>query len=108
MRYTSEISRDGPYIRVLLPDVLPPDWEAIRRELKQELDEGASRVLFVLGECPDFTPQDTALVQLVSWLVGEGVDAVAIPYGNEPGPSTPAPADLGPGGRGVAENRGVA
>ena len=26
MRFVSEMWSDGPYVRVLLPDVLPPDW----------------------------------------------------------------------------------
>ena len=50
MRYTSEISRDGPYLRVLLPDVSPPDWEALRRELGPEVDEGATHVMLIVGE----------------------------------------------------------
>jgi hypothetical protein len=44
MRSTTEITCDGPYLRVFLPDVLPPDWEALRRELEPELEEGASGV----------------------------------------------------------------
>ena len=49
MRSTHEISCDGPYVHVFLPDVLPPDWEALRRELEPELEEGASRVTLIVG-----------------------------------------------------------
>lgn len=87
MRYSWEISRDGPYIRVLLPDVLPPDWEALRRALESELEEGANRVQLVLGECPGFSPEDPAFVRLEWWLRRAGVDVVTIPDEGDARPS---------------------
>ena len=51
MRETTEITAIGPYVRVTLPDVLPPNWEELTRDLEPELDEGASLVTFVLGPC---------------------------------------------------------
>lgn len=79
MRYTSEISHDGPYVRVLLPDVLPPDWDALRRQLDPELDEGASRVMLIIGECAGFAPDDPALLQLIRGLQEEGIETMAFP-----------------------------
>ena len=84
MRYTNEISNDGPYLRVLLPDVLPPDWEALRRELQPEVDEGATRVMLVIGECAGFTPEDPGLTRLVDSLRSQGLDTVVLlPDGSE-------------------------
>ena len=77
MRYTSEISCDGPYLRVFLPDVLP-DWEALRLELEPELDEGASRVTFIVGRCAGITCDDPSLLDLVGSLQASGVDAVVV------------------------------
>ena len=78
MRSTSEISCDGPYLRVFLPDVLPPDWEALRCELEPELDEGASRVTLVVGRCAGITCDDPSLLDLVGSLQSSGVDAVVV------------------------------
>ena len=78
MRSTSEISLDGPYLRVLLPDVLPPDWEEHRRDLEPELDEGASRVTFVVGRCAGIRCNDPSLLDLVGSLQSSGVDAVVV------------------------------
>jgi hypothetical protein len=40
MLETHELLRNGPYLRVILPDVLPPDWDALESDLDLELDEG--------------------------------------------------------------------
>ena len=40
-----ELRRNGPYLRVILPDVLPPDWTALARDL--ELDEGVKSATLV-------------------------------------------------------------
>ena len=40
MDVSHELRRNGPYLRVILPDVLPPDWAALTRDLELELDEG--------------------------------------------------------------------
>jgi hypothetical protein len=81
VRYTTEISRDGPYIRVLLRDVLPPDWQALRRALEAELEEGANRVHLVLGECAACAPEDPEFVRLGQWLRQAGVDVVTVQGG---------------------------
>ncbi|MGH2630404.1 MAG: hypothetical protein ACRDHI_07585 [Actinomycetota bacterium] len=74
----SEITRDGPYLRVLLPDVLPPDWDALRHELGWELDEGVTRVTFVAGDgrpdddgCPGFA-------SVLASLADEGVETFVV------------------------------
>jgi hypothetical protein len=76
MRYSHEISCDGPYVHVFLPDVVPPNWEALRRELEPELDEGASRVTLVIGRCSGIGCDDPSLLDLVGSLQSSGVDAV--------------------------------
>jgi hypothetical protein len=40
MHPISGITSDGPYLHVLLRDVLPPDWEALRHDLEPEIEEG--------------------------------------------------------------------
>jgi hypothetical protein len=40
MLETHELLRNGPYLRVTLPEVLPPDWNALERDLDLELGEG--------------------------------------------------------------------
>jgi hypothetical protein len=76
MRSTHEISTDGPYLHVFLPDVIPPDWEALRRELEPELEEGGSRVTFVVGRCAGIGVDDPSLLDLVGSLRSSGVQAV--------------------------------
>ena len=76
MRFTHEISTDGPYLHVYLPDVIPPDWEALRRALEPELEEGASRVTLVVGRCAGIDLDDPSLLDLVGSLRSSGVQAV--------------------------------
>jgi hypothetical protein len=78
MRYLSEMTCDGPYLRVLLPDVLPPDWGTLRRDLELELDEGGMRVTLVVGECSPVAEDDPSLAALVGSLRNEDVDAFVV------------------------------
>ena len=80
MRFVSEMWSDGPYVRVLLPDVLPPDWEALRRDLEPEIAEGATRVLLIAGECAGFSPADPGLAALVGSLRDQGIEAIVVEY----------------------------
>jgi hypothetical protein len=45
MRDRYELTCDGPYVRVVLPDVLPPDWDALEREIDEEVEDGATKVM---------------------------------------------------------------
>ena len=76
MHTTSTLTTDGPYLHVLLPDVLPPDWQDLRHELEPELDEGVTHVTFVLGRCAGVEPDDEELRALVGSLRATGVEAV--------------------------------
>ena len=76
MRFTHEISTDGPYLHIYLPDVVPPNWEALRRELEPELEEGASRITLVVGPCAGVHVDDPSLLDLVGSLRSSGVQAV--------------------------------
>ena len=75
MRETTEITAIGPYVRVTLPDVLPPNWEELRRDLEPELDEGASLVTFVLGPCCGVDRDDPSLLDFLKTLRSVGVVA---------------------------------
>jgi len=78
LQATSCITSDGPYLHVLLRDVLPPDWEALRRELEPEIEEGATHVTFALARSTAVTPHDRGLVELVESLRGSGIRTVVL------------------------------
>ncbi len=73
MRCMSEITRDGPYLRVLLPDLLPPDWDALRRELDWEMEEGATDVTFVVGDGYHEEDVASAFTSVLASLADQGV-----------------------------------
>ncbi len=75
---TSSITSDGPYLHVLLRDVVPPDWGALRRELAPEIEEGATHVTFALARSAILTPRDPHLLELVDSLQEAGVEAVVL------------------------------
>ena len=75
MRETTEITAIGPNVRVALPDVLPPNWEELRRDLEPELDEGASLITFVLGPCCGVDRDDPSLLEFLKTLRSAGVVA---------------------------------
>ena len=50
MRYGSELMQDGPYLQVVLPDVLPPDWDALRHDVESAIDDGATRVTVIASD----------------------------------------------------------
>lgn len=72
---TYEVKRNGPYLRVVIPEVMPPDWEALRRDLVGELEEGGvTRVSIVT---PHFSYDRTdreALSTFLQYLADERVD----------------------------------
>jgi hypothetical protein len=73
MLETHELLRNGPYLTVTLPDVLPPDWDALNRDLDLELDEGVDEATVVMPYC---APPDLALdavLRVVSELGRQGV-----------------------------------
>ena len=78
MPTTSSITSDGPYLHVLLRDLVPPDWEALRRELEPEIEEGATLVTFALARTAAVTPRDPHLLELVDSLQGAGVETVVL------------------------------
>jgi hypothetical protein len=78
MRDGYELTRDGPYVRVVLPDVLPPDWDALEREVDEEIEDGATRVMVMAGDAGTLDTHGERLAALVSGLHAEGVDAVVV------------------------------
>ena len=72
------ITSDGPYLHVVLPDVLPPDWDALSRDIEPELDEGVTHVTFVLGHAAGVQPDDPHLLHLVDSLRASKVRAVVL------------------------------
>jgi hypothetical protein len=78
MRDAYELTRDGPYVRVVLPDVLPPDWEALEREVADEVDDGATRIMLMAGDAGTLDTHGDRLAALVRALEAEGVSAVVV------------------------------
>ena len=70
---TCELRRNGPYLRVILPDVLPPDWRALTRDLELELDEGVETAILVTPHIDAVNGDLDRLLQLSSMLIRQGV-----------------------------------
>jgi hypothetical protein len=76
MLATHTIRRDGPYVHVTLPDVLPPNWRSLRRQLDEEIEDGADRAFL---EIPGswLPPEDEASLEAIERELRElGVDVV--------------------------------
>jgi hypothetical protein len=78
VRYGSELMQDGPYLQVVLPDVLPPDWDALRREVESAIDDGATRVTVIASDRVGLEPDDYRLEAMVDWLKDEGLEVVVL------------------------------
>jgi hypothetical protein len=68
-----ELRRNGPYLRVILPDVLPPDWTALARDLELELDEGVETATLVTPHIDAVSGDLDRILQLSSMLIRQGV-----------------------------------
>ena len=73
METTTVITCDGPYLHVLLRDVLPPDWDAVRRDLEREIECGARKVTIAIAGSSDVSPSDPELLALQDRLQAIGV-----------------------------------
>lgn len=51
MLETYQLLRNGPYLRVTLPEVLPPDWNALEADVVLELSEGVVEKATVVAPC---------------------------------------------------------
>ena len=73
METSTVVTRDGPYLHVLLRDVLPPDWDELRRDLEDEIEFGARRVTIALGHSSGTPSTDPELLHLRDRLQAIGV-----------------------------------
>jgi hypothetical protein len=73
MGSTYEITHDGPYMRIVLPDFLPPHWESLRREVAFECDEPVTRAVVVAPETMT-TSGVCELDLVIELLEGAGAD----------------------------------
>ena len=73
MQSAYEINHDGPYLRIVLPDYLPPDWGALSQEVAFECDEPVTRATVVSPHMHTGSDSD-ALHQLVQRLERSGAD----------------------------------
>lgn len=69
---------DGPYLHVLLRDVVPPDWEALRRELEAEIEDGARRVTIAVARSSGMSSTDADLLALRDRLQSIGVPTTIV------------------------------
>lgn len=82
---THELSRNGPYLRVMLPDVLPPDWDELESDLDLELDEGiVLKATIVAPRCAPPGPMVDAVLRVASFLGRQGVRVRIEPRSDEP------------------------
>jgi hypothetical protein len=74
MLETHELLRNGPYLRVTLPEVLPPDWDSLESELDLEMGEGVVEKTTIVAPCcsPPGLTVDAAL-RLASFFGRRGV-----------------------------------
>jgi hypothetical protein len=74
MLETHELLRNGPYLRVTLPDVLPPDWDALEEDLDLELNEGVvEKATIVAGHYAPAGHTVDAVLRLASLFGRNGV-----------------------------------
>ena len=73
MSDTYELRRNGPYLRVILPDVLPPDWSILARDLELEVVEGVETATIVTPHIDAVNGDLDRLLQLSSMLIRQGV-----------------------------------
>jgi hypothetical protein len=78
MRDAYELTRDGPYVRVVIPDVLPPDWDALAREVSDEVEDGATQFMLLAAGAATMDTHGERLTALVTRLEAEGVTAVVV------------------------------
>jgi hypothetical protein len=78
MDTTTLITSDGPYVHALLRDVLPPDWEALRRELEREIEDGAQQVTIALSRASGISPTDEHLLDIRDRLERAGIATTII------------------------------
>jgi hypothetical protein len=81
VRYGSELMQDGPYLQVVLPDVVPPDWDALRRDVESAIDDGATRVTVIASERVGIENDDDRLEAMVDSLKDGGVEVVVVRQG---------------------------
>jgi hypothetical protein len=81
VRYGSELMQDGPYLQVVLPDVLPPDWDALRRDLESAIDDGATSVRVLASDRVGLEPDDDRLEAMVDRLKDEGLEVLVFRQG---------------------------
>jgi methylmalonyl-CoA mutase cobalamin-binding subunit len=63
---------------VVLPDVLPPDWEALRHEIEDEIDDGATRLMVLGANGVGFEAHRRRLEQMTSALRAEGLEVLVV------------------------------
>jgi hypothetical protein len=75
MKLDHEVRYDGPYLHVDLPEVLPPDWRALRRDL--DPDAFVTRA-FITAPRRMWPDDEVELLLIADALTGEGAEVSVI------------------------------
>jgi hypothetical protein len=83
MMATHEVRRDGPYLQITLPDVLPPYWGSLIHDVGVELEDGAERAFINIPGAGLGTDDERRLRSFERFLEDQGVSVLvrrAYPY----------------------------
>ena len=83
MMATHEVRRDGPYLQITLPDVLPADWGSLIHDVDVELEDGAERAFINIPGARLGTDDERRLRSFERFLEDQGVSVLvrrAFPY----------------------------
>ena len=83
MMATHEVRRDGPYLQITLPDVLPADWGSLIHDVGVELEDGAERAFINIPGAGLGTDDERRLRSFERFLEDQGVSVLvrrAFPY----------------------------
>ena len=75
MKLDHEVRYDGPSIHVYLPDIVPPDWEAVRRSFDR--DAYVSRA-FITAPTRMTSEDEAELIAISEALSAEGANVSMI------------------------------
>jgi hypothetical protein len=80
---THEVRRDGPYLQITLPEVLPPCWGSLIQDVDVELEDGAERAFINIPGAGLGTDDERRLRSFERFLEDQGASVLvrrAYPY----------------------------
>ncbi len=71
-----EVRRDGPYLQITLPDVLPPFWGSLIHDVDVELEDGVERAFINIPGASLGTDDERRLRSFERSLEDQGVNVL--------------------------------